>query len=375
MGFAINVNNMERIRNYTQAHAHFTNTKKPRTVRWSENQRPLRNTAARHLRLEQRYGGEFYDCVLYSTSVVRYFKPDENGEYKVWLSNWASQSTSAFLWRMGWYDKMKLEHDGGDVFELPISTQYKHAEELWGDEFTVRLTFNKLGQVIRDKSIYLPVCSYRSSKGLRNQRKKFKADIALIMDMVDMRFGELQGKCVVDAELGEPFSSGVTGDVWKEEREARDVLTKFVRGEDVDLTPAIHYAFTYAQVAYDGAVNRKAYALKPAWENQWMRNSNGDWMRREHDGTYARDQEPLEAQDQHIKEKLLPTQEAVRKAVENRLIMAAGLSGGDTPIPYPQFAKTLPKTVYGVRMGMLPADLFVGVNPDILSKLIGKGVA
>lgn len=84
------------IRNYTEAHNHFIDTKKPpRSKKWDENERPLKNVSAYHYRLIRHRGGEFYDVVLYNTTMARFYKPTAEGhERRLYMGHYSQTSTS-----------------------------------------------------------------------------------------------------------------------------------------------------------------------------------------------------------------------------------------------------------------------------------------
>lgn len=374
MSFFINTNNINRISSYADAKNYFDSTKKVRSHRWSEHQRPLRNTRDTHIRLERSHDEQYFDVCLYRTALVRYFKPADNGEYAVWLSNFNSTSTAQFMGAQGWYHHMKLNHDGDDTFMLPISFQTNLANTLWNSEFTVKLVFNDKHQVIRDKSIYIPACGIKSSTNMRAKRKQFRDRIAVIMDMVDMRFGEHERNCMVDVSRGVPFNSSMTHEIKKQEYNIKEKVKLFADGLDIssDMTDIVQYAFVYSQVAYDNIVNQRASKLRP--DSEWERGENGEWRRKSLDFTkYVKDNAPLSKQSPEIYAQLLPDQESVRKGVENRLMMLAKLDFGDTPKPYPLFAKDLPRKHYIINAGMTTADLFAGDITD--NMLRERGVA
>ena len=95
-----NMNNVERICGYNQAARYFEETKKPRTVKWGEDERPLYNTRSHHYRIvkgEDSYA-KYFDLVLYSTSMIRYYKPSLTGEHRVLVRGHSSTASRAFLW-------------------------------------------------------------------------------------------------------------------------------------------------------------------------------------------------------------------------------------------------------------------------------------
>jgi len=84
------------IRNYKEADNYFIDTNKPpRSKKWDENERPLKNVSAYHYRLIRHRGGEFYDVVLYNTTMARFYKPDAQGhERRLYMGHYSQTSTS-----------------------------------------------------------------------------------------------------------------------------------------------------------------------------------------------------------------------------------------------------------------------------------------
>ena len=86
------------IRTYTEAHNHFTDTNKPpRSKKWDENERPLKNSSAYHYRLIRHRGGEFYDVVLYQTTMARFYKPTVEGHERRLYMGHCSQTSKSFM--------------------------------------------------------------------------------------------------------------------------------------------------------------------------------------------------------------------------------------------------------------------------------------
>ena len=77
--FSGQTRNLPFIRNYAEARAHWDKPFKTRSVKWSKFQRPLRNIAQKHYRLEAIDPDEYIDVFLYSTNMARFYAPDPMG--------------------------------------------------------------------------------------------------------------------------------------------------------------------------------------------------------------------------------------------------------------------------------------------------------
>ena len=78
-----NASNLERARHYEEAHRYFTQTAKPRSSKWSGYERPLGSNAQHHYRIVQGDEGRYYDVILYSTTMARFYAPNSAGETRI----------------------------------------------------------------------------------------------------------------------------------------------------------------------------------------------------------------------------------------------------------------------------------------------------
>lgn len=83
------------------ADARFRKLDKPRGVLWQDNERPLRDARAHHLRLVKR-ADESYDVVLYRHTMVRYHKPQGNTHVVDVFMPWSGKSNWACIWECGY---------------------------------------------------------------------------------------------------------------------------------------------------------------------------------------------------------------------------------------------------------------------------------
>jgi len=136
MAWGANVRNCERIQNYEAADYLFKTPLKTRSKKWKENQRPLDGISKPHFRVEKHDG--YYDVVLYSTSMARFYKPELiNGceRREVQYNVDERQTSTYFMYRVlgvGAYSK-QFATTGREV----IVGFNKHAT---GD-FPIRLTY------------------------------------------------------------------------------------------------------------------------------------------------------------------------------------------------------------------------------------------
>ena len=354
--FAINTRNLTTLRTYAEAHEYFTNKRKPRTVRWADNQRPLRDTRSTHMRIESGFanGHHYYDLCLYRTSMIRFYKPNEAGDQAVHLLWHWSNSSAAFMYAQGWHGRKRMRAINGDEVCLPISGETRLAEDLFGDEFTVRLVLDQQGRIDPERSVHVPIFSRRSSTTLRAKRKAFKEQVSTILDLVEMRHSSFVDSAVLDIHTGKPFRGDNAPATVMKSEEIRQ-LREGKLTPDV-LTGLAHQAMEYGVAAFHSIMNRRAYEIQPMTYYGRQPTSRTDLPPIKND-------ERLLSQDPQIIEAIMPTAEDVRKSVLNRLMDLADLNGGDTPIAYPQLAPTMPVTYYGAGYHIAQAEKTLeGIN-------------
>jgi len=347
MGFSISVSKLTPIRTYEEADAHFNNTKKPRSHRWSEQYRPLRDTRSTHLALRrgELNGVPYYDCELYQTPLVRYFQPNDKGERAVWLSYHYSLSTSKFMSHMGWWNGQRLVDEQGVVGHNIFASSLSHARMLWGDSFTSKLVLNADGRFLRDKSVHMPVFRRSSTATMRARRKKLKEKFDVMLMLIEMQFNDMVASHELCVEDGEPFAN-------RNRNNRRTNIAHFntarhiIRDMAIDAEPTDDERTTLARFLTDLArhsvatlMNRRFFTSVVAYEG---------WRR-----VYTRNdftnQATIAEQPADIQEILVPSYKEVCSSVLDSVLDMANLVA-DARTPYPQFPETAPRTYYGAEL-------------------------
>ena len=371
--FAIQTHNMKYIRSFEHAEQYFNETKKPRSVRWCDHQRPLRDTRSTHLRIDKGHynGVDCYDLVLYQTALVRYFRPNEQGERAVWLLNHYTKSSQKFLYASGWWNRKMFKRDDGKDFQLQMSSQTSVATQLWGDHFTTKLVFNANKEVMVDKSVHVPFTRRMTSSNQRARRKEFLSSLGTIFDMLEMQYQSFVGDVMLDADHGRPFGQKD----WEFNFSSRELLAPRLAAYGLEkLTPdevtQLVRCMTnqcHANARY--IVNKRAYDWRcPAgttWEDR-ARMSRGLQL--------PVNRHMLHHHTPEVIEKLTPTWVDLRKALERDLLAVVKLDKGEEFRPLAQLAKTYPQVVYSVRVEAWQ-DLPNVLGVETYRKLVGrKGV-
>jgi hypothetical protein len=192
MAFTANLSGLPIITSYEQAKKWFDKTAKPpRSVKWNDHERPLKNVSAWHYRLERGVNEAYFDVCLYHTKMIRYLKPDQFGYRLVYIRGHNSQTSRKFLARnvSGSYGGEVASYVGEDSkqcvvpFSHIVHKHYKrnHEEIKHGDElFSAMLKFNPAGQLVVSESDHIPVCRRVVSKERKQERAEFRKQIETI---------------------------------------------------------------------------------------------------------------------------------------------------------------------------------------------------
>jgi hypothetical protein len=99
--FQINFRSVYVPKSWEKAHSHFNDTPRQRRGgNWQDNERPLRDSRAHHLRMVKR-DDEAYDLMLYRHTMIRYYKPTATHCTVDVFMPWAGTSNWSYIWHAG----------------------------------------------------------------------------------------------------------------------------------------------------------------------------------------------------------------------------------------------------------------------------------
>jgi len=195
---------------YPEAARHFNNTKKPRNVKWGEDERPLYKVSMHHYRLvrgpvDQNGDAEYYDAVLYRTPMLRLFKPKEDGTTVLWVRNHRSVTSRKFLYRVGGiYSGMPVTPSEGGERHLPLATSCD--SDWFCPTNNVKVPSGWSAVITRDDkgvvlggSAHRPVYTRATTPEDTALRKEFKQAIAYYADMFVLRMGNYHDRVMEKA--------------------------------------------------------------------------------------------------------------------------------------------------------------------------------
>jgi ElaB/YqjD/DUF883 family membrane-anchored ribosome-binding protein len=329
--YSNSVQSLPTIDSYEAAQAYFANkAKPPRSKRWAEHERPLRNTRLHHYRIEhhtQADGQEWYDVVLYRTPMARYYKP-EGSRRRVLLNGSNTNLSNQFRWSVLRYGR---RFNTQAIFEgmeytaiVPIHVRNTITDK--GEQFCVDMWFDDYLLDVK-ASQHTRHYTRKSSDEDKQQRKDVKQAMQGVLLMACMKLHEYERNAVINTDYVYAFSNEATP-----ESAERWAMQMFVDG-DFNQDALDSFLQTTAQKAYNSLASWRAKnegKLKSArdmfkWTN-YQRQATGVVQATVYD------------LEQRVTEKDLETR------LWDTIKRHTSLCGQSEAVELPQFADVLPKS-------------------------------
>ena len=330
-----NMRNVTRISGYNQAARYFEETKKPRTVRWGEDERPLYNTRSHHYRIVkgEDNGGKYYDLVLYSTSMIRYYEPNQNNEHRVLVRGHSSTASRAFLWHhcMGMGKPLNCVDGHGNVREGKLLLNHAtHSAEKFGVPYNwsadLMFTNDTLRTIDLTRSRHIPGYKAAASDEDKAKRKQLKQTVDHWIELLGYRLEEYLNT-QIDANswrvqtAGEAFTSAADLLSWNEQDMLRNGLKLVMEKEDSSWLELDGFVNAMTKLGHAVATH-----LQGVRENQ--ARSRWDYQARQY--TPTKEIKPVTRAD-------------FRKSMESHLISLLNLREGSARVDIGQFPASIPR--------------------------------
>lgn len=149
---------------------------------WEPNERPLDDKTQHHYRIVRGPDEAYYDAVLYSTVMARYYAPAEGGR-RVCYNNDARVLSGQFMWSVlqtGGRTPRKVTTEGKEVF-VPIGHERRYEQKFGAD-----LWFTGPRSDILDvsRSHHRPIEVPRMSDELKAWKKDVRAQLAPVFELM-----------------------------------------------------------------------------------------------------------------------------------------------------------------------------------------------
>lgn len=313
MGFG-HVGSVATIWNYAEADKFYNS--KPAHTRckgWQSHERCLkqRPSGNRHYRIEQHDNGEYYDIILYSTVMARFYKPDDAGHSRILYAGHSSVTSQSFMHRvLSVWSGRRLPTTDGRTVVAPIYNDNQLNDK--GELFSLDITVDSEYKLIVDKSQHTPHYTHKSNATDRAFRKAIKERFASYIMLAQMRMPEFANECVPTHTAGRPFGGGDTS---FNERMAVESMWSDAEHEE----HWINHFFDLCQDAYTTIASKRGYEQ--------------DNFKLSHRWYTPQGFQPSPVSDL---EKPV-TEKDLEKAVLNRLYKILGANRKSEAVPQPQF--------------------------------------
>jgi hypothetical protein len=249
---------------YTKADNWFNERKQVRSKAWSIHERPTapKGTDQRG-RLIRHPDGEYYDIMLYTTTMARLFKPEVIDGKRVERRNYlgyASPLSYQFMSDALWLRPVNRVHVKGEKRILPIYTR-----AMPGSDFSAELTYvDDVLDVVRScHTRHFRRVSTTEDKARRAEvAKRFEPYIML----AQMRLPEFEASAVLSARSGAPFG----GDSSSKHKYSVALPRLFEGNPDPASTNEF---FDMCQMVYTTMASKRGYdqpnfSLGSSWSNR-----------------------------------------------------------------------------------------------------------
>jgi hypothetical protein len=244
---------LPQIINYEIADRFFNNARRPRSSRWADHQRPLRNTAQTHYRLERKNDGEHYDLVLYGTVMGRLYRPAEDGSQRRLYINHGSQTSKQYLDHV--CDMRAVNRKLSTTDEVVIAPLYARESiiDYDGKGFSLDMTFTNAGLDV-SRSKHTHHIKFVSTDADKQERKRILKNFENYVMLAVMRMPEFKANVQLDTRWGQPFSNGLHSSAFK------DALLSIDGGHESQ--NEIEKFFEMCQDTYDTLASKRGYKQK-----------------------------------------------------------------------------------------------------------------
>ena len=253
---------MPYVRTYAEAEKQFNKRGAVRSAKWAAHERPVYKTY-HHYRVVKH--AEYYDLMLYSTVMARYFKPEtidgKLHERRLYMGDQSITSRDFMYHVLGVSQgKREILADENKVVIAPIY----HRSSLHHDGADFSADYHYVGGVLdTTKSMHTKHYRKVSSKEDRAERAEVIKLFEPYIMLAQMRMPEFHANAEVTHKTGSPFSGG-------SERRYQDAVRDMAEGSTDQI--AINHFFELCQNAYDVLASKRGYKQANfnmgSWQNR-----------------------------------------------------------------------------------------------------------
>lgn len=260
------------IRNYSEAHAYFEDTApvkaRKNTHIWTADVRPLKGSGATHYRIRKgtaASGSTYYDLILYSTVMARYYAPVDGTEtrYYTWHN---SMTSKGFLWDVAGVEWVNCIKDTEGI-ERAVPIGMGKVEDVDGNHtFGCKLVLRdgKLCVAESDHEQLLKRVANNADRAVVAETKK---RIEPLLDLMVLRMPTFEQDCEIDGRRGGAFGRKQS---WNYSKNAlHRLLDTSLPVEDAFTDEAVSEFYCFAQECYNVLASKRAMAMTKGDSGSW----------------------------------------------------------------------------------------------------------
>lgn len=253
--YSSTIHKLPCIDSYARADVFFNKTAlPPRSKKWSDYQRPLRGVRYYHYRIEKGADvyGEFYDLVLYSTALGRFYKPvivDGKTHQRRMFRGHHSQTSRQFLhYVLGMGYTNELTTTDGEQRIVPVYAK-PHVDS--GFSLDITLVDNRLDL---SRSQHTPHYSQVANDEDKQHRAAIRERLKPYIMLAVMRMPEYEANVELSDNAGRPFGSS------HKPANAPQALRRMAAG--METQQDIDEFFKLGQSVFNTLASKRAYEQK-----------------------------------------------------------------------------------------------------------------
>lgn len=231
--FSSSIHNLPTINDFESAHEHFTQTPKPYTRKgqWNDNQRPLKDTRSHHYRIEQGRGGDYYDVMLYTTAMARFYAPTPEGRRVMYTSHGSNMSKQFMRCVTRHSTLMHMDTTDRQTVAVPVSYKDSIYEDGRGFSASLWLDNSPHKRLVVEQSAHTPMYTHKVGKNDKETRDHIKALCEPYITLTCFRLPEFANNMGIDQDMLIPFRGGVAID-WAQRDAIRCMTQGGALGQD-----------------------------------------------------------------------------------------------------------------------------------------------
>lgn len=202
--FSGHTHNLPTLDTFAKAHAFFNKHPKPRSSKWEEHQRPLRDARQSHYRIERKIidNKQAYDLCLYDTIMGRLFEPDSEGYERRMYRNYETVTSGKFLWDVLFVGNRTMHTTDGRRVTFTVPTI-----PMANSSFSVDSVFTQDGKLVVKESRHTPLFRRVSSDADKAMRATIKSNLANLFTLIGMRMSTYRAEFLSNNETRYRFRS------------------------------------------------------------------------------------------------------------------------------------------------------------------------